>query len=237
MKNLCVLLLINSLFIHAMVSQTLIQKIEGTYNALDSFSYIENVIFSFKNQVTKEINEMNDVMLELRGLEYNNIDYLQKQNIIDSIMGKRMYSKSLIEERTRQFAAYVRDENVSYVLNLQVDSCDNQICLLPDTSSLAFNLFYFDKRSKVRFLVLVDNGHISHYDNFYRTHSKQVGKNAPKAFRKILRKNPKYLLYCYDLEQMNTILYLLNNKIYVFRIAQMEEYELDDYIEKFMLRR
>jgi len=234
MKNTIVLLLINSLFIHSMVSQTLIQKIESNYNALDSISYIESMIFSFKNHVANEINETNNVMLELRCLDYQNMDYLHKQNIIDSIMGIPMYSQSLIKERTGWFASYIKDNFAFYVLNLKVESCDNQIYLLPDTNSLAFNLFYFDKRSNIRFFVLVDNGQISHYDNIYRTHSKQVGKNAPKAFRKILRKNPKYLLYCYDLEQMNTILYVLNNKIYVFRIAQMEEYELNDYIEKFM---
>lgn len=48
-----------------------------------------------------------------------------------------------------------------------------------------------------------------------------------------MRKQPKYLLLCSELEGMNTILYMLNNKIYVYRIVQMQEYELSDYIEKF----
>ncbi len=219
-----------------MVSQTLIQKIENNYDVLDSVSYIENIIFLFKAQVTKEINEMNDVTLELRGIDYNNIDSLRKQNIIDSIMGKRMYSKDLVEERTKWFTSFIKDKPAYYVLNLRVDACcDNQICLLPDTSSLPFNLFYFDKRSNVKFFVLVNNGQISHYDNSYRTFSKPLSNNALKIFREIRQKNPKYLLYSYDLEQMNTILYVLNDKIYVYRIAQMEEYELNEYKKKFML--
>jgi len=32
---------------------------------------------------------------------------------------------------------------------------------------------------------------------------------------------------------MNTIMYVLNDKVYVYRIAQMREYELVDYIRRF----
>ena len=44
-------------------------------------------------------------------------------------------------------------------------------------------------------------------------------------------------MYCYDLEQMNTILYMLNDKIYVYRISQLEEYEFNDYIKEFVLEK
>jgi len=235
MKKGFVLLLLNCLFIHTVFSQTLIQRIEDAYNALDSISYIEKIISAFKEKIKQEINEMDKLTLELAGFDYQNLDSVQRQNLIDSIRGKTVSSKNQIEERTRWFASVVKDKPVHYVLNLRVGSCehsDNHICLLPDTSILPFNLFYFDDRSNLKFFVLVDNGQISHFDSYYRTFSKPIGKNAPKVFERILRKNPKYLLFSYDLEQMNTILYVLNNNIYIYRIAQMKKTELSDYIKK-----
>lgn len=236
MKKTSILLLINSIFIHSIFGQALVQRIEDTYDVLDPIPYSERIIDLFKEQVSKEINEMSDVMLEIRGIDYNKLDSLRKQNMIDSIMGKNRYSKALIEDRTKWFATYIRGKAAHYVLNLNIDTCsNNQIYLLPDTSCLPFNLFYFDKRSNVKFFVLVDNGQISHYDSNYRTFSEPIGKNIRKVFRRIQRKNPKYLLFSYDLEQMNTILYMLNDKIYVYRILQMEEYEINDYIKKFVI--
>ena len=55
-----------------------------------------------------------------------------------------------------------------------------------------------------------------------------------KIYKKILRKSPKYLLNCDSLEGGNTIWYVLNDEIYVYRIIQMKEYKLDDYVKKFL---
>lgn len=46
-----------------------------------------------------------------------------------------------------------------------------------------------------------------------------------------MRKHPKYLLFCPDLEGMNTILYVIDNDVYVYRIIQMKKYKLDDYMK------
>jgi len=48
-----------------------------------------------------------------------------------------------------------------------------------------------------------------------------------------MRKKPQCLLYSSELEGMNTILYMLNDKIYVYRIIQMKEYELSEYLKKY----
>ncbi len=236
MKKTSILLLINGIFVHSIFCQALVQNIEATYDILDSIHYSESIIDLFREQVSKEINEMNDVILEIRGIDFNKLDSLRKQRMIDSIMGKNNYSKALIEDRTNWFATNIRDKSVNYVLNLNIETCsNNQVYILPDTSCLPFNLFYFDKRSNVKFFVLVDNGEISHYDTNYRTFSTSISKNNRKVFRKIRKENSKFLLFSYDLEQMNTILYLLKDKICVYRISQMEKYELNDYIKKFVI--
>jgi len=236
MKKTSILLLINIISIQSIFCQALVQSIEDAYNSLDSIHYIESIIDMFREQVSKEIHEINDVMLEIRGIDYNKLDTIQKQHMIDSIMGKNNYSKALIDDRTNWFATKIRDKSTNYVLNLNIKTySNNQVCVMPDTSSLPFNLFYFDKRSNVKFFVLLDNGQISHYDTNYRTFSNPIGRNNRKVFRKIRRENPKFLLFSYDLEQMNTVLYLLYDKIYVYRISEMEVYEFNDYIKKFVL--
>ena len=46
-----------------------------------------------------------------------------------------------------------------------------------------------------------------------------------------MHKHPKYLLFCPDLEGMNTILYVIDNDVYIYRIAQMQKYKLEDYMK------
>ncbi|MDR1055779.1 MAG: hypothetical protein LBL90_08160 [Prevotellaceae bacterium] len=236
MKRILIILLTHGLFVHMLNSQPLIQQIEEAYKSLDSFSYIENVKLSFMEEMEKDRREMDNTSLELilSMLKNKNIDSVQKQNIIDSLM-RRYSSKSLIEERSYEFMTEIGSGIPLYVLNLILDKHElskKQICLQPDTSRMPFNLFYFDKRFKPKLYIFVEGGY-TYYRNFYFTFSKRIAKNVPKVFKKILRKNPTYLLGCYELNGMNTILYMLDNKIYIYRIAQMEEYELDDYIKKF----
>ena len=47
-----------------------------------------------------------------------------------------------------------------------------------------------------------------------------------------MRKQPKYLLFCPDLEGMNTILYVINNEVFIYRIVEMEKYKLDYYMKQ-----
>jgi len=237
MKKNCAFLILKCLFVHTVFSQTLFHRIEETYNGLDSVSYIENTISMYKEKVKKEIREMDNLLLELAGFDYNNIDSIQRNNLIDSITGKTNSSESRIKERTGRFSSAVLEKPLHFVLNLHIDSCaknDENIRLLPDSSSMPFNLFYFDKHSNFRFVVFFENDQISHYDEKYRTFSKPIGKNAPKVFKEILRKKPKYLLYCHDLEQMNTILYIIDDEICLYRIAQKKKYELSEYKKKFL---
>lgn len=46
-----------------------------------------------------------------------------------------------------------------------------------------------------------------------------------------MRKHPKCLLFCPELEGMNTILFVINNEVFIYRIVEMEKYELDDYMK------
>lgn len=271
MKKLFFILLANALLIHISYSQSLLQQIENSYNALDSISYTESIVESYKEYLNLEL---------IDAFNYMNMTPVQRQNALDSIMGKYNtrelsfredltkkkvleeidakygdaianaylnldgsiqrqntydsiiidFSKISMERRYSTFISAIKDKPIHYVLNLMLQ--DDQT-LRVDTGKLAFNLFYFDENYKGSLYVYCKDGQYSGQDARYRTFSRQLSKNAPKVFKRIMRKNPQYLLYCSELEGMNTILYVLNDKIYIYRIIQMEEHELSDYLKIF----
>lgn len=230
MKKMFLFLLLSAMFVPISYSQTLIQQIENAYNTLDSVSYIEDIILSYRGDLVIRYKGYEERADLLTALNYFDSIPRQKQ-IIDSLWENLTFrSKTSIEEQINQFSDRVRATTPVYILNLIPQ--DKQT-LQADTGKLPFNLFYFGKRSKNNFYVFVGNGEYIYGCDTYPTFSRPIGKNLLKVFRKIMRKQPKYLLLCSELEGMNTILYMLNNKIYVYRIVQMQEYELSDYIEKF----
>ena len=150
-------------------------------------------------------------------------------NRADSMYLKYLQKNKILNEPDiRHFENEVKSGTPLYVLNLKLK--DKQT-LQVDTGRLAFNLFYFDKRCKGRLYVYCDNGEYSWNDGRFRTFSRPLGRNAPIVFRRIMRKQPKYLLSCPDLEGMNTILFVINNEVFIYRIVEMEKYKLDDYIK------
>ena len=210
-------------------AQTLIEQIERAYSALDSTSYIDNIVLSYSKSLEKEHEETFKSFVDICSSGVDSSDVVQKQHIADSIY-LRYFKDDKIwnDQEVKEFANEVRAGTPLYVLNLKLK--DKQ-ALQVDTSRLAFNLFYFDKRCKGRLYVYCDDGEYSGLDSRYRTFSRPLGRNAPKVFRKIMRKRPKYLLFCPELEGMNTILYVINNEVFLYRIVEMEKYKLDDYMK------
>lgn len=234
MKKIFLILLINAMSAHISSSQTLIQQIENAYNVLDTVSYIEDIILSFRKGVERNRVRADSMKLAFYGFDYVSMSSTQRKNILDSLNNNSIHSKEVKTlsdtEWINQFSDKVKASTPVYVLNLVPK--DRQT-LQVDTGKLIFNLFYLDKRFKPEYYVLVSDGRFSDQSTFYPTFSRVVAKNAPKVLRKIMRKQPKYLLYCTGLEGVNTFLYVLNDKIYIYRVAQMEEYELSDYFKHF----
>jgi hypothetical protein len=232
MKKILIIMMIKSLFVHVLSGQSLVQQIHEAYNALDSVMYIKDIIQSYKVDDENRYREAeeNFFSLKLSMVDLNNKDSIQRKIITDGLYREHFNERrKWREERVKKFASSVKDEPVQYVLNLIVDGQTLKV----DTGKLAFNLFYFDKDFKGRMYVYIEDGRYSWHDARYRTFSRELGTNAPIVFRRIMRKRPQYLLYCEGLEGMNTILYMKDDKIFVYRIVQMKEYELNDYIKKF----
>ena len=217
------------LFLSISKAQTLIEQIERAYSALDSTSFIDSIVLSYSKSLEKEHQETFKSFVDMCSSGVDSSDVVQKQHIADSIYLRYFKDdKTWNDQEVKKFANEVRAGTPLYVLNLKLK--DKQT-LQVDTGRLAFNLFYFDKRCKGRLYVYCDDGEYSGIDSRYRTFSRPLGRNAPKVFRKIMRKHPKYLLFCPELEGMYTILYVIDNDVYVYRIIQMQVYKLDDYIK------
>ena len=226
MKRVYLIFIMSSLFFCISNAQTLIEQIERAYSALDSASYINKIVLSYAKWL--ERNEEETYKL-LYSPDSDSMKVAQWFNRTDSMYLKYLQKNKILNEPDiRHFENEVKSGTPLYVLNLKLK--DKQT-LQVDTGRLAFNLFYFDKRCKGRLYVYCDDGEYSGIDSRYRTFSRPLGRNAPKVFRKIMRKQPKYLLFCPELEGMNTILYVINNEVFIYRIVEMEKYKLDDYMK------
>ena len=229
MKRVYLIFIMSSLFFCISNAQTLIEQIERAYSALDPASYIDKVILSYAKTLDKQYEETFKSFADMCSSGVDSSDVVQKQHIADSIYLRYFKDdKTWNDQEVKKFANEVRAGTPLYVLNLKLK---DKRTLQVDTSRLAFNLFYFDKRCKGRLYVYCDDGEYSGIDSRYRTFSRRLGRNAPKVFRKIMRKHPKYLLFCPELEGMNTILYVINNEVFIYRIVEMEKYKLDDYMK------
>ena len=190
----------SSLFFCMSNAQTLIEQIERAYSALDSASYINEIVLSYAKWLEK--NEEETYKL-LYAPDSDSMKVAQWFNRTDSMYLKYLQKNKILNESAiRHFENEVKSGTPLYVLNLKLK--DKQT-LQVDTGRLAFNLFYFDKRCKGRLYVYCDDGEYSWNDGRFRTFSRPLGRNAPIVFRRIMRKQPKYLLFCPDLEGMNTI--------------------------------
>ncbi|WP_304061267.1 hypothetical protein [Hoylesella loescheii] len=226
MKRIYLIFIMSSLFFCISNAQTLIEQIERAYSALDSASYINKIVLSYAKSLEK--NEEETYKL-LYSPDSDSMKVAQWFNRADSMYLKYLQKNKILNERAiRHFENEVKSGMPLYVLNLKLK--DKQT-LQVDTGRLAFNLFYFDKRCKGRLYVYCYDGKYGWHEDGYRTFSRPLGRNAPKVFRKIMRKHPKYLLFCPELEGMNIILYVINNEVFVYRIVEMEKYKLDHYMK------
>ncbi|MDD7461274.1 MAG: hypothetical protein PUK67_02150 [Prevotellaceae bacterium] len=229
MKRLFLIFIMSCLYFSISSGQTLTDEIEHAYSSLDSASYINHVILSYARWLDKQDKEAYDILLDLFGSDNDSMKVAGGHNKVDSLYLEELKrGKPLNTQNIKQFESDVKGRTPAFVLNLKLK---DERTLQVDTGKLTFHLFYFDKKYKGSLYVYCDKGEYSWQDERFRTFLQPIEDNAPKVFRKIMRKHPKYLLFCPDLEGMNTILYVIDNDVYIYRIAQMQKYKLDDYMK------
>ena len=217
--------------------QELVESINSAYKNIDTTQYIDDI----KLYIYNDIESWHKKSLENIMESYNNI---YKKNIVDSV--KRMYLldsmrivQNLIWEketkkRYNDFISSVNDSRkMEFVLNLYIekDTINGNILysIKPDTGKFIFNVWFFGKYQHPYYVVSVENGeYIGH--GLHVVYSRKSAKMLSKSFQQIMKIKPDYLLFCRELEGMNSILYVVNDKIYVYRTIEMKEYELSDYV-------
>lgn len=230
MKRMLLTFLMGCLCFCTSFGQTLLDQIEHAYSGLDSAAYVEHVIVSYAKWLDKQDEEayqmLWDIFSKHEGSERGDEDRMK----IDSA-----YLETLKEgvvkntENIDRFTYLLRHENPMFVLNL---SLKDKNTLQVDAGTPTFHLFCFGKKYKGGLYVYCDKGEYSWQEGLVSTDWNDLKKVAPKVFRKIMRKHPKYLLFCEDLEGLNTLLYVVGKDVYIYRMIQMKAYKLDEYMKR-----
>jgi len=176
--------------------------------------------------------------IRMIGSIYQNLDsalYLAEiKDIVRNDYKKRAGCEVLASQWMEEFNNSLAGTNPVFVLNVNVcQNSNNELFLCPDTARLKFNIFFFGKPAEPVYYIFTLDGKLSSRTSSYLTGSKRAaGKTVRQVFTRIMKKQPEYLLYARQLG-INGILYVLNDKIYVFHFVEMREYELGDYLRKF----
>ena len=237
MKRICVVFFLLNIFSNSsLCGQTLVDQIKNAYNSLDTVSYVEELILSYRKNLEKVQKEY-----ELEGFDYMSLDSIQKKNILDSlnnICQKRIESlnefrldkykirRKSIEEYVKDFSDKVKFGKPVYVLNLVTDEGSN---LHPDTNKLAFNLFYFDNKRPESY-IFVNEDFVEWSKCWFDVGD--YSKIKSKILRKIIKKHPHYLLLCYNHYgekncNMDGFLYNVGERWYYYQICPPKNFELD----------
>lgn len=223
------IIILGCMYFSVSSGQSLVDQIEHAYSTLDSTSYLDDVILSYAKSFAKTVKGTSD-FFKLTRSDSLVVEGVLKNNDVDDICSMySQYSRNYREiQWINEFRTDVKSQVPTYILNLKLK--DDQT-LQVDTGKLKFNLFYFGKKYKKGLYVYCYNGEYGCQCHYYYTFSTKIANNVPKVFKRIMRKHPKYLLLCSDLEGANSILYVLNNEIYIYKIVQMKEYKLDYYMK------
>jgi putative uncharacterized protein (fragment) len=85
MKRVYLIFIMNSLIFCISNAQTLIEQIERAYSALDSTSFIDNIVLSYSKSLEKEHEETFKSFVDICSSGVDSSDVVQKQHIADSI--------------------------------------------------------------------------------------------------------------------------------------------------------
>lgn len=180
-----------------------------------------------------KINQIGTHYFQIDSVSY--LKSLENAVIESVIIDFRKPLEAHIKERYYSIKNGIENNNVKFVLNVEIDTTklksENYDYLEIDLSHYNFNIYCFDKKNNPVYFIYFYDGMLNFFGDFYPTFSKSYSKQIRLAFKNILKKKPQYLLNCNSLP--NTILYIKDEKIYVYRVKQKEEYELDVYVKRF----
>lgn len=207
-------------------TDSLVAQIKEQYAFLDKKSYCRNLIERYKSEQQLKsaiLNSGSDAeVVNAFNFGYKAADSDFIHFVADGIRRTWRSNPEFYVWNTQDFERLIATPNPHYVLRLNVK--DGQIKI--DSSTLKFNIFWIDGndiRSYKSIIVL--DGQIYTEDCPWAFILNRVRRRAAKH---ISRRKPTYILSC---EGIGGVMYMLNDKIYVYDIATNSDYELDDFIK------
>lgn len=189
-------------------------------------------ILSFQNL----IGQSNLALIEEKYRQLDSVTYLN--NLKDAIRGSSTYffekpTEDTVNRINEKIKNGINGYNIKFVLRVDLDtsSLNSNNYLLLDDSTYPFDIYCYDDKFNPRFFVYFNKNELDNFGNGYQSIEVKYAKKLKGAIKRILKKNPKHILFSYFLP--NSILYVKDDKILVYRVIQKEVYELDDYVSKF----
>src|SRR5690606_14658826 len=110
--------------------------------------------------------------------------------------------------------------SVNFVLRVDIDTSrlNSNSYLVFEDSRYAFDIYCHDSKFNPTFFVYFNKDELDNFGNVYQTPELKYAKKLKAAVKRILKKKPKHILFSYHLP--NTILYINNDRIYVYRVIQ-----------------
>ncbi|MDO9154106.1 MAG: hypothetical protein Q7U47_10455 [Paludibacter sp.] len=215
-----------SLFMTSILyGQSIVENIKKQFSILDSINYIENVKSEYKQNIEKTIKETNDLIIELNRNDSLNLQLraAMKYNLESDISKNASFS---------DFISMITNSKILFVLNFEIHTTKihtNDYFKI-EPHYFKYHLYCFDKKKYPSNYVFFYSGELDSYSN-YPTFSRKYLSQVQYAYKMVMRKEPQYLLFCWTLP--NSVVYVLNDKIYVYRVMQRKIYELDEYVKLF----
>lgn len=175
-------------------------------------------------------------LIEEKYKQLDSISYmgeLERSIAQSSFLKFKERNKSNINEIYDEIMGGINGYTIKFVLRVDIDTTSLKTgnYLIVRDSVMIFDLYCHDKKLNPRYFVRFENNNLEDFGTNYPILSAKYAKQLKSGIKQVLKKNPKYIIDCTYLS--NTILYVKNEKLYVYRVIQKEVYELDDYVAKF----
>lgn len=188
------------------------------------------ILMIFHNDLIAQTYDLQIVKNQYEKLDTSS--YLQSvENIVFNDYHKK--DNYNIEGNYNNVERRFRENIPVFVLKIDIDTAkiftDNYIKV--DYSEKKFDIYFFDEYLHPSYYLFFVDDQLDAATSVFPTFSRNYGKKIKSALQKVIKKKPKYLLECHYLP--NTILYVLCDKIYVHRVIQNKDYELNKYVKIF----
>lgn len=213
-------------------ADSLVEQIDREYNSLNKTKYCEQMLAYYKQtqwNLYQTVKNGNDIEIAKKFIS----EYEDKDSILASSVAKFHRQSSFADstyyaELIADFEKVIKLPNPYFVLKIKL--INNQFYV--DTTSFKFDLYWLSENLGDCNCIFIE----SEYGNKIHVCANCYPANGSvklikRKIKHILKMEPKYLM-CLCLDEFSSVLiYMLNDKIYVFSPSKKRDYELEYFIK------